>query len=94
MKLQNAKRLIGVASALAVAGVLPVVSATPASADQSTCVNYIGNRGYTVGPKVKAACAHSALRSPLGPVPSFDCTHGLRLIGVKDQHAVDACIRS
>jgi hypothetical protein len=94
VKLHNAKRLIGVASALALAGVVPLVSASPASANQSTCVNYLGNRGYDVGPKVRAACAHPALQSPLGAVPSFDCTHGLRLIGVKDQHAVDACRRA
>ncbi|OXS33062.1 hypothetical protein CHR28_22385 [Streptomyces sp. XY006] len=94
MKLQRTKRLLSVASVVAAAGVLPLISATPASADQGACTKYLANKGYLVGPKVKSACANPALHTPLGVVPDFDCTHGLRVAGVKDQHAIDACKRA
>lgn len=94
MNRQKTKRLLGAASILVMVGVAPLVAATPASANQSTCVNYIGNKGYLVGPKVREACGWAAAPSPLGRIPSFQCTHGLEVIRVKSQHAFEACSRA
>ncbi|WP_405872770.1 MULTISPECIES: hypothetical protein [unclassified Streptomyces] len=87
MRLLKAKRLLAAASVVAAAGVVPLVMATPASANQSTCVNYIGDHGYIVGPKVRAACSHGHT----GPAPSTLCVTGLINAGVHDDDALPAC---
>ncbi|MEU8794709.1 hypothetical protein [Streptomyces sp. NPDC048643] len=70
------------------------MTATAAQANQSTCVNYIGNHHYVVGPKVKAACGNKALTMPLGKTPNPYCLVGLVQIHVKSEDAQAACIRA
>ncbi|WP_432139922.1 MULTISPECIES: hypothetical protein [unclassified Streptomyces] len=85
------KRALVAASVVAAAGVLPMVSAAPASAAPSTCVNYIASKGYLVGPKVRAACQNTRV---LGKSPNPYCLVGLSKIGVKWDDAVAACNRA
>ncbi|GAA4998438.1 hypothetical protein GCM10023335_10020 [Streptomyces siamensis] len=76
------------------AGLVPLVTATAAQADHSTCVNYIGNHGYRVGPKVKAACNNKALDMPIGKVANPFCLKGLLTIHVRNDDAQAACKRA
>jgi len=87
MKFLKAKRLLMVASVVAAAGVVPLVTATSASADQHDCTTYLKNHGYVVGPKVRAACNYEHL--PIGASPL--CINGLVLIDVALNHANAAC---
>ncbi|MFI1567970.1 hypothetical protein ACH4ZX_33965 [Streptomyces sp. NPDC020490] len=87
----SSKRLLAAIAVSAATLVVPVAIATPASADQSRCVNYIGDQGYIVGPKVKAACSHSPL-IPGSPNPN--CYVGLVNLGVRNAHAMTACLRA
>ncbi|MFI6564531.1 hypothetical protein [Streptomyces sp. NPDC050534] len=85
MKQRKSKRL------LVAAGVVPLLTATSASAAQSNCVNYIGNHGYRVGPKVKAACSNGRI-APGQPNPY--CEYDLVAAGVKNGDAYEACVRA
>lgn len=87
MKLLKAKRLLMAASVVAAAGVMPLVTATSASADQQDCTTYLKNRGYVVGPKVRAACNYEHL--PVGASPL--CINALVIIDVTLSHANGAC---
>lgn len=53
MKIKRALTALGVAVA---AGVVPMMMATPAQADQVDCVNYLRSKNYVIGPGVRAAC--------------------------------------
>lgn len=68
MKLLKAKRLVAAASVVAAAGIVPVITATPASADQVDCVTFLKNRNYIIGAKVRAACNIKHL--PVEQIPS------------------------
>jgi hypothetical protein len=65
-------------------------SATSASANQSTCVNYIGDHGYLVGPKVKNACSYGAAAGIANPI----CQDLLQIARVKVGDALAACRRA
>ncbi|MGQ4383364.1 hypothetical protein [Streptomyces sp. SAS_270] len=88
------RRALTALSVVAAAAVTPVVAATSAQANQSTCVNYLGNHGYLVGPKVKAACSHGAITVPLGKTWNPYCLTQLLQIDVKSDDARAACIRA
>ncbi|GGN55218.1 hypothetical protein GCM10011579_015090 [Streptomyces albiflavescens] len=90
------RRAFTALSVVAAAAITPVVAATSAQANQSTCVNYIGNHGYAVGPKVKAACSHPAFQGPLGDgkIPNPDCYSGLVNAGVRGTDVYRACVRA
>jgi len=88
------RRVFAALSVVASVAVAPMVTATAAHAAQSTCVNYLGNKGYLVGPKVKAACSHPALQSPLGKIPNPACLTGLGSAGVREEHIPPACDRA
>ncbi|MFF6995037.1 hypothetical protein ACFY93_08765 [Streptomyces sp. NPDC008313] len=95
MKAQKIKRIVATASVVAAVGVVPLVTATPASASQSACANYIGSKGYAVGPKVKAACSYRAIYTPIGAdAPNPFCVMALENIRVKPSHATAACQRA
>ncbi|WP_266382827.1 hypothetical protein [Streptomyces canus] len=87
MKLLKAKRLVAAASVVAAAGIVPVITATPASADQVDCVTFLKNRNYIIGAKVRAACNIKHL--PVGANPV--CLADLVVIGVTADHANRAC---
>ncbi|MCX5420787.1 hypothetical protein [Streptomyces sp. NBC_00078] len=87
MKLLKTRRLLVAASVVAAAGVVPLLTATSASADQIGCTKYLANHHYTVGPKVRAACNIEHL--PVGANPV--CVTALVNLHVKLEHASAAC---
>lgn len=87
MTFQRAKRMAAAAGVAVAAGALPILLASPASATQSACSNYVASHGYFAGPKVKVACGHEHL--PVGANPL--CLNGLAIIGVDSTTALHAC---
>ncbi|MGW6861513.1 hypothetical protein [Streptomyces xanthophaeus] len=83
------KRAGGFLAASLAAMVLPVVVASPASADQGDCQLYLFDRGYNVGPKVEDACRKGANYS--NPGRWVSCYWALTAIGVKETDAAGAC---
>ncbi|WP_330330388.1 hypothetical protein OHS33_12040 [Streptomyces sp. NBC_00536] len=82
------KRTFGVLAATFAAAVVPMVAASPASADTYDCRQFLSNVGYNVGPLVKAAC--DAGEGVL--ITDWDsCYFGLKNIGVKDSDVYTAC---
>ncbi|MER5372222.1 hypothetical protein [Streptomyces sp. NPDC002553] len=93
MTFQRAKRMVAMAGVVVAAGALPILAASPASANKSTCVNYIGDAGYAVGVMVKGACSHPALPLPIGSgkFPHPTCYRALVNAGVRPTDATQAC---
>jgi hypothetical protein len=79
---------------VAAAGVMPLITATPASAAQSTCVNYVGSKGYLIGPKVRFACSAGAIDMGVKKIPNPVCTTRLLKAGVVLTVASPACLRA
>ncbi|MFF8727363.1 hypothetical protein ACF073_12850 [Streptomyces sp. NPDC015171] len=76
-------------------GALPILMATPASASQSACSNYVASHGYYAGAKVKEACGYGAIKVPIGdPVPSPGCQLGLGKLNIKGDVITAACRRA
>lgn len=94
MKFQKMKRAVTAASVVAAAGVLPLIVASPASATQSACTNYVATHGYFAGPKVKAACGHGAIDTGIGKMANPACILGLANLNVKNEVSVPACQRA
>ncbi|WP_412078001.1 hypothetical protein ACLF6K_28305 [Streptomyces xanthophaeus] len=82
------KRAGGVLAAVFAAAALPIVVASPASADQGDCQIALYDWGYVIGPKVQAACKAGAA---FGPAAYGNCFYGLVNIGVRSEHAANAC---
>ncbi|MEW1636635.1 hypothetical protein AB0469_21450 [Streptomyces sp. NPDC093801] len=87
------KRVMGLAAATAIAGALPVLAAAPAqAAGTNSCAAVVGSQGYTVGPKVGAACSNGAVVIGAGlSIPNPLCVTGLVNIGVDYSTAQWAC---
>lgn len=83
------KRAVGALAVAFAALALPLVVASPASADQGHCQFYLVDRGYKVGPKAAAACKEGAEAWP--PVRWAYCYSGLVNIGVRQEDAAGAC---
>jgi len=83
------RSLLTVASVLAAASVLPVVTAGSAHASAATCRSYL-SQWYTVGPKVTAACNYDG---PLS-TPSPFCVTALVAIEVTPERAHNACVKA
>lgn len=83
------KRAGGVLAVAIAATALPIVMASPASADQGSCQLYLIDRGYRVGPKVESACKTGA--DAWNPTRWAGCYYGLIDIGVRQEHVVGAC---
>ncbi|MFJ3229697.1 hypothetical protein [Streptomyces sp. NPDC086787] len=94
MTFQRAKRMAAAAGVVLAAGALPILVASPASATQSSCSNYVAGHGYLVGPKVKAACSHGAIDTGLGKAANPACVVALARIDVKSAVSVPACVRA
>ncbi|AKZ55714.1 putative secreted protein [Streptomyces ambofaciens ATCC 23877] len=94
MRSRSIKAALATVGVVAAAGVMPLVTATPAGAAQSTCVNYVGNKGYLVGPKVRSACSRGAIDMGVGKVPNPVCTTRLLQAGVDGNVATSACLRA
>lgn len=88
------KRILTVVSVVAAAGVMPLLTATSASASQSSCANYVGSHGYLVGPKVKGACSNAAIDTGAGKQVNPWCVYDLVQAGVTNSVALGACIRA
>ncbi|MGW7099056.1 hypothetical protein [Streptomyces sp. NPDC054883] len=84
------KRTFGVLAATIVAAALPMVAASPASADSPDCQNYLRQLGYVVGPQVQAACNVGATWD-LGGLNRIACNWKLVQLGVKQNDAYTAC---
>jgi hypothetical protein len=80
------KRALAAVSVIAAAGVVPIVTAAPASADISLCKSYL-SKWYTVGPKVTKACT----RGSYDGSGVSDCSNQLVAIGVTRSRANNAC---
>ncbi|MEV0410887.1 hypothetical protein AB0I68_08770 [Streptomyces sp. NPDC050448] len=85
------KRAVGILAATFAAAALPIMAASPASADQGDCQLSLIDAGYKVGPKVEAACQAGARFSPTA---YGTCLMGLLDIGVRADHAQLACGRA
>ncbi|MFI6005370.1 hypothetical protein ACIA98_34080 [Streptomyces sp. NPDC051366] len=83
------KRVGGVLAAVFVAAALPMVAASPASADQGDCQYSLHQAGYDVGPKIEAACKIGA--DPFNGAPYAGCYLSLINIGVRHEAADAAC---
>ncbi|MFI9061498.1 hypothetical protein ACIGQE_06435 [Streptomyces sp. NPDC053429] len=82
------KRTIGVLAATFAAAALPLVAASPASADQGDCEYSLHEAGYRIGPKVEAACKSGA---EFSATAYSTCLFSLLNIGVRSDHAQRAC---
>ncbi|MGW3267357.1 hypothetical protein [Streptomyces sp. NPDC001056] len=94
MTFLRAKRMAAAAGVAVVAGALPILVASPASATQSACTNYVADHGYFAGAKVKAACGHGAIDTGIGKVANPVCVTDLAQIGVKSDVSLAACKRA
>ncbi|MBW5480679.1 hypothetical protein [Streptomyces bambusae] len=83
------KRTLGVLAATFAAAALPLVAASPASADAADCLQYLSNVGYQVGPRTNAACDRGA-----GGIANVFCEPSMISIGVKWEHASEACYQA
>ncbi|MEU0002733.1 hypothetical protein ABZ079_00095 [Streptomyces sp. NPDC006314] len=87
--------MAAVAGVVVAAGALPILVASPASATQSACTNYVANHGYFAGPKVKAACGNPALFTGVMKTANPYCLVGLAKVGVERSGvAQEACMRA
>ncbi|MEU8842612.1 hypothetical protein AB0D97_26350 [Streptomyces roseus] len=82
------KRAVGVLAATFAAAAMPVMAASPASADQGDCQYYLHEAGYQVGPKATSGCEAG---SRFSPIAYGDCLSQLLNIGVRIEHAHRAC---
>ncbi|MFG2448333.1 hypothetical protein ACGFSG_03065 [Streptomyces sp. NPDC048512] len=87
MKSQKFKRISVVASVVAALGVVPLVTAGPASATVKQCTGVVSHAGYVVGPKVKTACGWPHV----GGQANALCLQKLMLAGVRYDVANTAC---
>ncbi|CCK30054.1 putative secreted protein [Streptomyces davaonensis JCM 4913] len=94
MRRGTAKRMLSVVGVVAVAGVMPLLTATTASADQIACTEYVGSHGYTVGPKVRAACSHGVIFTGIGKTANPKCLVGLANLNVASSVSGKACLRA
>ena len=94
MKATKIKRALAAISVVAAAGIVPLVTAAPAHASQARCVNYLGNQGYVIGPRVRTARSYGAIFSPPATTPNPNCLLRLIEIRVSSAHAQTACSRA
>ncbi|CAL2059508.1 hypothetical protein FSY75_24360 [Streptomyces sp. TR1341] len=84
----RAKSLLVAAGVFVAAGLIPLATATSASADQIDCMTYLKHRGYKVGMQVRWACDNKPVILGL---PNPYCVDPLMKLGVKFGYASEAC---
>ncbi|MFE6423113.1 hypothetical protein ACR31U_12660 [Streptomyces rochei] len=97
MKTLKVTRLLSAAGVTAAAVLIPIAAAAPASAatGYSGCKTWVGMHGYTVGPKVSAACSNKAINMPVGGwIANPLCVTQLIKAGVNSTVASQACVRA
>ncbi|GLW45635.1 hypothetical protein Stsp02_12970 [Streptomyces sp. NBRC 14336] len=92
--LRKAKVVVAAAGVAVAAGTLPILAASPASATQAACTNYVATHGYFAGPKVKAACGHKAIDTGVSKVANPACILGLAELDVPGSVSQPACKRA
>ncbi|NLU68230.1 hypothetical protein [Streptomyces sp. HNM0574] len=65
---------------------LPVVTAAPAHANTTQCLNYLHLQKYKIGPKSKAACK----KATKSKTARAEAVYDLRSLGVRRGHAETA----
>ncbi|WP_158820582.1 MULTISPECIES: hypothetical protein [unclassified Streptomyces] len=88
----NTKRIGGAFAVALAAASLPILAASPASADQGDCQYYLHEAGYNVGPKVESACRSGA--NQWNPGRWVICYSELITIGVREGDASAACFKA
>ncbi|CAL9444330.1 hypothetical protein [Streptomyces sp. enrichment culture] len=83
------RRAITALTVVAAAGVVPLMTAAPAQADQIDCVEYLRGKGYEIGPRVRAACDTDGSMGG-----TIWCNTSLIALGVRGSHASAACSRA
>ncbi|QTD98535.1 hypothetical protein [Streptomyces cyanogenus] len=95
MTFQRLKCTVAAAGVVVAAGALPVLAASPASATQGACTDYVAKHGYFAGPKVKEACSHGAIKTPVGSDwANPACLLGLAKLNIKSSVSDPACLRA
>lgn len=90
--MRKAARRVAVAAGMAVAaGALQFAATAPASASPAQCRTYLSSYKYQIGVRVEAACRYATDEGDPGTFPRWECMSRLKDLGVKDQHAVNAC---
>lgn len=79
------RALTGLAASVFIGGAAVLATAGPAQANEVQCQNYLHQKGYAVGPRVKEAC-RVAERVDTGM-----CRDLLLIAGVSRNHATTAC---
>jgi hypothetical protein len=85
---KTSRRLVTLLAAITTAAAFSVAVAAPAEASSAKCQEYLRYKGYTVGPKVRAACDTGQNGGASGPLA---CYFALIAIDVEPAHASTAC---
>ncbi|WP_329276870.1 hypothetical protein [Streptomyces sp. NBC_01451] len=86
------KRVLATMGVVVAAGIVPLTTASPASATVVQCVGVVHGYGYVVGPKVTTACTYKPLPNPLGSdFPNPTCVTMLVQLGITSSRANTAC---
>jgi len=81
----KARRALATAFVTVAAGLLPMVASAPAQASSVDCMQYLSDRGYIVGPKVRSVCNKGDWdQMPL-------CPGRFISMGINGNHAYTAC---
>lgn len=86
---KSLRHLSGGIGVLVATTALPFVTATPAQADRGACRGAVYKAGYTVGPKVRAACIEGEAANATA---FLFCNRDLLAIGISVGAAQNACI--
>lgn len=82
------------AGVVVAARALPILVASPASATQSACTNYVATHGYLAGPKAKGVCSNGAIDTGAGKMTNPACVEALGRVGAKAEVSLPACRRA
>ncbi len=85
------KRAFTIAGLVIAGTIVPLATATPASATVAQCTGVLHANGYQVGAKATTACSYPATKTPFGLTPHWQCLSGLQVIGVSQSDSYTAC---
>lgn len=85
------KRILATVGVVVAAGVVPLITASSASANVAQCTGIVHDYGYAVGAKVTTACTYGKLHTGLGTTPNPLCVSKLIQVGVSDSVSKLAC---
>ncbi len=85
------KRAFAIAGLIAAGTIVPLATATPASATVAQCTGVLHDYGYSVGAKSTTACSYPHTTVWGHSVGHWNCIIQLEAIGVRKSHAETAC---